>query len=237
LQTDAQHEPLLYTAAVDALLCLQSARMMPDLPDLMVHDWATAALFALDWYGYGITGQYADPAPLHDALSDALAHHADGLRVMIHRDYHAENLIWLPDRTTHRRAGVLDFQLLQMGQPAYDLVSLLQDARRDVGTATVAQMRRQFLDATGQGAGDFDMAFATIGAQRALRIIGIFARLCLMAGKPHYLALIPRVWQHLQTNLAHPALGDLRAICERHLPRPTPANLTVLREKCGTMPA
>jgi N-acetylmuramate 1-kinase len=237
LDVAPQDEPLLYTTAVDALLCLQTAPHMPGLPDLAAHDWAAAALFALDWYGSGITGQPVDHAPLFETLAEALSCHADGPRVMIHRDYHAENLIWLPDRVAYRRAGILDFQLLQMGQPVYDLVSLLQDARRDVGIATVAHMRQHILGATGQSAHAFDLACAVIGVQRALRIIGIFARLCLMSAKPGYLGLIPRVWQHLQTNLAHPALADLRAICDRYLPVPSATNLILLREKCGTVPA
>ena len=235
LQAQPQMERALYAAAVDALICLQSAPAMPDLPDLQADDWATAALFGLDWYAFGITGQCSDPTALRGMLADTLHRYADGPRVVIHRDYHAENLIWLPDRAGIRRAGILDFQLLQMGQPAYDLVSLLQDARRDVLPDTVLQMKRHFLDASGADAAAFDAAFAIIGAQRALRILGIFARLCMVAAKPHYLSLMPRVWDHLQTSLSHPSLRPLQMICARLLPAPTPNNLNVLREKCGTV--
>ena len=230
-------EPVLYGTGVDALLCLQSAPNMPGLANPTASDWATAALFALDWYRFGISADRVDAAPFHAALTDLLLRHADGPRVMIHRDYHAENLIWLPEREGLRRAGVLDFQLLQLGPQAYDLVSLLQDARRHVGAPTVTQMKLRFLQATGAASSAFEASFATIGAQRALRIIGIFARLCLISGKPHYLAMIPHVWQHLQTNLTHPALAPLRQICDTLLPTPTPANLTLLREKCQIVPA
>ncbi len=160
--------------------------------------------------------------------------HADGPRVMILRDYHAENLLWLPERDGIRRVGLLDFQLAQMGQPGYDLVSLLQDARRDVTAETEAAMIRRFADAI--GATGFDAAYAALGAQRALRILGIFARLCLRGGKPGYVALIPRVWGQLQRNLAHPALAPLATICDGLLPEPTPEVLDRIGAQCGTTP-
>jgi N-acetylmuramate 1-kinase len=235
LQHDPHQEVALYTAAVDAILRLQSAPPMAGLPDLSASDWAIAALVAVKWYASGIVGHQIDAAPLHDALLHAHLHKADGPRVVIHRDYHAENLIWLPDRAGVQRVGILDFQLLQMGQPVYDLVSLLQDARRDVTTATVAAMKRYYQTKTGQSDTFFETAYAIVGVQRALRIIGVFARLCLMSGKAHYLDLIPRVWGQLQVNLSHPALEDLRDICEKWLPAPTLANLSLLKEKCGTV--
>ena len=132
------------------------------------------------------------------------------------------------------RAGLLDFQLGQMGQPGYDLVSLLQDARRDVAPATVAAMTARFVMAT--GAVGFDAAFATLGAQRALRILGVFARLALVAGKPAYLPLLPRVWGQLQANLAHPALHPLAALCVRLLPPPTAPVLERIARQCGSHP-
>jgi N-acetylmuramate 1-kinase len=229
----AAGEADLYTAAVDALLCLQAAPAMPTIPDLTADDWATAALFAVEWYAFGVTGQRNDSRSLHDILATALSRAADGPRVLIHRDFHAENLIWLPKRTGIRRVGILDFQLLQMGQPVYDLVSLLQDARRDGSAPTFLTAKRHYLERTGQNAVAFEHAFAVIGAQRALRILGIFARLCLTDGKGHYVSLIPRVWLQLQTNLAHPALHQLRDVCMTLLPVPTPENLALLREKCG----
>jgi N-acetylmuramate 1-kinase len=131
------------------------------------------------------------------------------------------------------RVGLLDFQLAQMGQPGYDLVSLLQDARRDVSAETEAAMVARFLEATGAGAQAFAPAYAVLGAQRALRILGVFARLSLVAGKPGYVALIPRVWGQLQRNLAHPALADLRALCAELLPEPTPEGLERIRAQCA----
>jgi N-acetylmuramate 1-kinase len=237
LAAEPVKEMTLYGVAVDVLAQLQRTPPLPNLPDLAAQDWAQAALFVVDWYHLGMTSQKTDPGPLRDTLTGLLQTHADGSRVLIHRDYHAENLMWLPDRAGMRRAGILDFQLLQMGQPAYDLVSLLQDARRDVSSETQSAMRRQFLVQTGAAEGAFSAAYAVLGAQRALRILGIFARLCTMAGKPQYLLLLPRVWHHLQINLAHPALASLRAVCDDLLPAPTPENIALLRTSCAPTPA
>jgi N-acetylmuramate 1-kinase len=129
--------------------------------------------------------------------------------------------------------GLLDFQLGQMGQPGYDLVSLLQDARRDVSAETEAAMIARFAAATGAAPEDFTAQYATLGAQRALRILGIFVRLGLVAGKPGYLRLIPRVWGQLQRNLAHPALAELRAVCDYLLPAPTPDILSRIESQCS----
>ncbi|MBN8632942.1 MAG: phosphotransferase, partial [Rhodobacterales bacterium] len=170
-------------------------------------------------------------------LAAALTAHADGPRVLILRDYHAENLLWLPGRVGLARVGLLDFQLGQLGQPGYDLVSLLQDARRDVAPGTEAAMVARFAAASGSDPGDFRAHYATLGAQRALRIIGVFVRLGLAAGKPQYLRLIPRVWDQLQRNLAHPALADLRCICDRVLPVPTPDLLQKIASQCPTIPS
>lgn len=224
----------LYQGATDVLLTLQAARPMPGLPDLTAADWANAACFALDWYRHAITGDTGDVARFRATLQDLILTHADGPRVMILRDYHAENLLWLPDRTGVARIGVLDFQLGQMGQPGYDLVSLLQDARRDVSHETMAAMIRRFKDATGADA-RFDSAYAVLGAQRALRILGIFARLCVVAGKPGYLRLIPRVWGQLQMNLSHPVNAPLAKICAALLPPPTAENLASIGDKCPSL--
>lgn len=236
IPSDPSLELPLYTAAADVLAHLQSQPVPTNMPDLTAGEWAKAAAFAIDWYRFAITGDKVDPTAFVTQLTNDLTAHADDTRVMILRDYHAENLLWLPERTALQRVGLLDFQLAQMGQPGYDLVSLLQDARRDVGVETEARMVRHFTTITGTTEAAFSSAYATLGAQRALRILGIFARLCLHSGKPNYLTLIPRVWAHLQRNLAHPALAPLAAICHDLLPEPTPARLERIRAQCGTHP-
>ncbi len=229
---DPAREGQLYQAATDVLIHLQSHPLPAGMTDLSAGDWAAAAGFALDWYRFSVTGDRINPAPFRAALTDALQHHADGPRVTILRDYHAENLLWLPQRSGHARVGLLDFQLAQAGQPGYDLVSLLQDARRDVQPQTEEAMIDHFAISTARPADAFRRSYAVLGAQRALRILGVFARLCLVGGKPGYLPLIPRVWGQLQRNLAQPGLEGVAEVCAC-LPAPTPALLQRIEAQCG----
>lgn len=233
LERQPEREEELYRAAVDVLAVVQEHPAPDNLPDLGPADWAEAAALALDVYARAALGRAEGRAAFCAALGDCLSRYADGPRVMILRDYHAENLIWLPQRTGVRRVGVLDFQLAQMGQPVYDLVSLCQDARRDVAPATEAAMLAHFAERTGQAADRLGPAFAVIGAQRALRILGVFARLALEAGKPRYLALMPRVYAQLQRNLEHPALAPLVPLCARLVPPPTPDVLEGIARRCA----
>lgn len=233
LAQDARLEPALYTAAADVLAHLQNHPAPPGLPDLTALDWADAACLSLDWYCFAITGQRPDPAEFRATLADLIATHADGPRVTILRDFHAENLLWLSRRAGLARVGLLDFQLAQMGQPGYDLVSLLQDARRDVSRETEDATLRHFIAQTGADPAGFEISYAVLGAQRALRILGIFARLSLVAGKSGYIPLIPRVWGQLQRNLATPALAPLATLCTTLLPEPTPEALAKIGSQCG----
>lgn len=233
LEADSAREAQLYGAAVDVLCHVQAAPALAGLPDLSATDWAQAAGFALEWYAFAVTGKVPPPADFLVALEAALRRHADGPRVLILRDFHAENLLWLPGRAGLARVGLLDFQLGQLGQPGYDLVSLLQDARRDVAPETEAAMIARFVAATGAAPDTFSAQYATLGAQRALRILGIFARLCLVAGKPGYVRLMPRVWGQLRRNLAHPALAELKEICQEILPQPTQDALTRIESQCS----
>ena len=234
LADEPKLENSLYFAATDVLSHLQAEPAAPNLPNLTAEDWAQAACFALDWYRFGATGDRIDTSLFRQTLTDLLCSYADGPRVMILRDFHAENLLWLPDRTGLARVGLLDFQLAQLGQPVYDLVSMLQDARRDVSRETEIAMQRHFITLTGTEANAFHAAYATVGAQRALRILGIFARLCLHGGKSSYLALIPRVWEQLQRNLTAPELAPLAKICSTLLPPPTPEILKNIGSQCAS---
>ncbi|WP_138466864.1 aminoglycoside phosphotransferase family protein [Poseidonocella sp. HB161398] len=236
-KADPACEEPLYLAAIEVLAVLARheapAGLMPydstTMPEL--------GALALDWYAHG-GDKAADPqarAALCAALRAVLAPH-DGPRVLVQRDYHAENLLWLPERSGAARVGLLDFQDAAAGHPAYDLVSLLEDARRDVAPATAAAARAHYLGLTGAEPGAFDLAYAAMGAQRNLRILGVFARLSLHFGKPGYVDLIPRVWGHLQTDLAHPSLAALKDIALAALPEPTPEHLQSLKDRCGTVP-
>jgi N-acetylmuramate 1-kinase len=140
------------------------------------------------------------------------------------RDYHSPNLLWLPNRDGVRRVGLIDFQDCVLGPPAYDVVSLLQDARVTVSDELELKLLGAYALARRKAQPDFDMAafaaaYAVMGAQRASKILGIFARLDKRDGKPAYLAHLPRVKSYLLKNLGHPALADLRAWFEQYLPQ------------------
>ncbi len=233
MAADRTTETPLYRVAVDVLVQIEQSLPAAGIPDLTNADWAGAAGLVLDWYCRGITGQRAEGGVFTAALQGVLDRHANGPKVMILRDYHSENLMWLPGRAGLQRVGILDFQLAQMGQKGYDLVSLLQDARRAVAPQVEQAMIWHYLDRTGAPEAEFLATYAALGALRALRILGIFARLCLVDGKPGYLDLIPRVWQQLLRNLAHPALAALRQVCDGLLPEPSPENLNRIRVQCG----
>ncbi|MFV0281943.1 MAG: tRNA (adenosine(37)-N6)-threonylcarbamoyltransferase complex ATPase subunit type 1 TsaE [Rhodoblastus sp.] len=140
------------------------------------------------------------------------------------RDYHSPNLIWLPEREGLKRVGIIDFQDCVMGHPAYDVVSLLQDARVSVPDEMELRLLGGYAQLRRTASPDFDMsgfarAYAILGAQRATKILGIFARLDKRDRKPQYLAHLPRVARYLRKNLAHPALAALREWHAAHLPR------------------
>ncbi|MGH1330071.1 MAG: aminoglycoside phosphotransferase family protein [Paracoccaceae bacterium] len=230
-------EETLYAAAIDALIALHQHAPPKDIKPYRAVMPALAAL-PYDWYLPGATGQ-ENPAgreeliALMAALLDSLA---SGPEVLILRDYHAENLLWLPDRSGAARVGLLDFQDAMLGHPAYDLISLVEDARRDTSPALQEAMIARYIKTSGQNDADFRAAAAIIGAQRNLRILGVFARLTMRDGKAHYIDFIPRVWGHLMHDLSHPALAQLREIVLRDLPEPRPEILASLKAKCAKIP-
>ena len=155
----------------------------------------------------------------------------DGAALLL-RDYHAENLIWLPARSGIQRVGILDFQDAMAGPRGYDLVSLLRDARRDVGLDIAQDMVARFAAGTGVGKDQLGAALAAIGLQRNLRILGIFTRLAVRDGKTRYVDFIPRVWAHAMSCLEHPSLAHLTAIIKHDFPPPGKAELKLLRAAC-----
>ena len=236
IATDPSLEHTLYAAATDVLIHLHRAPP-PDLPPYDAATMTPLAALAFDWYGAGASDQSVTQAKAKfEAACAAALGPLDGhLTALIQRDYHAENLLWLPDRDGVARVGLLDYQDAMRGHPAYDLVSILQDARRDVSGDIADQMITRYVTATGTDRAGFETAYALLGMQRNMRIIGVFARLSMAYGKPHYVDLIPRVWDHLMTNLRHPALADIAPLIIGPLPRPTPDILHNLRDKCGSV--
>jgi aminoglycoside/choline kinase family phosphotransferase len=145
-------------------------------------------------------------------------------RVFVHRDYHAQNLLWLPERRGVSRVGLIDFQDAVAGSQAYDLISLVEDARRDVSpqlaeAATAHYLAVMRAQGTAVDEEKFRHQMAVMAAQRNAKIVGIFARLYKRDGKARYLAFLPRVWAYLERDLQHPALAELRTWYDRVIPK------------------
>ena len=205
IATNPQAEEVLYAASVDVLTHLHRYPF-PEMAPYNASKTAPLAALAYEWYQFGATGQVdvIGRRDFLDRFSRILKTQDSALDVLIQRDFHAENLLWLPDRSGVARVGLLDFQDAMRGHRAYDLVSVLQDARRDVPAKIVRAMKTRFILQNDLDPENFDAAYAVFGLQRNLRILGVFARLCLRDGKAQYVNLIPRVWSHVQTNLQHP---------------------------------
>jgi tRNA threonylcarbamoyl adenosine modification protein YjeE len=178
-----------------------------------------------DWYWPAVHGQPI-PADIRaefiDAWTPIFARLANEPKGWVLRDYHSPNLVWLPERDGARRVGLLDFQDALVGSLAYDLVSLLQDARLDVPAALEDELLAYYLDKRrtepGFDAEAFRFAYAALGVQRNTKILGIFARLAMRDGKRTYLRHIPRLWRYLARGLAHPDLSPLARWFDRYVP-------------------
>ncbi|WP_114967003.1 aminoglycoside phosphotransferase family protein [Alkalilacustris brevis] len=232
-------EETLYSAAVDMLAWLHRQPPPPDLPAYDPATMAERAALALDWYLPGLGGHQASPQERTDfaaRVAALCARLAPLAPVPALRDFHAENLLWLPERQGHARVGLLDFQDAELAHPAYDLVSLLEDARRDLRKGLAVRMLQRYVETSGSGPEAFGAAFACLGAQRNLRILGVFARLALRDGKPGYIRMMPRVWNHLLGDLAHPELAPLAKQVRRLLPAPSDENLQRIAARCAPPP-
>jgi len=183
-----------------------------------------------DWYVPHIIGTQLSGsarAEFVNLWTDTLSEILSGPTTWALRDYHSPNLIWMPEREGLARVGLIDFQDAVLGSPAYDVASLLQDARVTVPPDLELKLvglyarERKSADPAFDVSG-FARAYAIMGAQRATKILGIFARLDRRDGKPHYLKHLPRIENYLIRNLAHPALGKLKVWYETYLPRLTP---------------
>jgi aminoglycoside/choline kinase family phosphotransferase len=220
-------EPALYALATDTLVALQraaAAHHPPALPPYDAERLLAEAVLLVDWYAPAVLG-----APLGDALRAeylalwraVLPQAALGRDTLVLRDYHVDNLMLLPDRLGVRSCGLLDFQDAVWGPPSYDLVSLLEDARRDVPAALRRAMTERYLAAfPALDRRAFLRSAAILAAQRNCKILGIFTRLWRRDGKPGYLAHIPRVWRLLEHDLRDDALIPVARWLDRHLPRP-----------------
>jgi len=234
LQRESEQEAELYLAATDALVMAQAAQSPSDLPTYGPEEMAEAACLSVDWY---LTHAQDNPPNIRDAfksrmlglLSDTVC----GELVLTQRDYHAENLLWLPNRQEEARVGLLDFQDAMLCHPAYDLASLLKDARRDVDPDVQAICIDRHIARVGYERDTYEAAYALCSAQRNLRILGVFARLCIRDGKPSYPDLMPRVWRNLLGDLAHPTLEEFGIWVKDLLPAPTPNLINRIKSANG----
>jgi len=212
LSTSTADERALYEYAVDALFAMQSTsppsgltKMTPQIGADMVGEV----------YHWAATDQSANlQVEITTHLHDLLMQVDPKPKVISLRDFHAENLIWRPERQGLSKVGLLDFQDAFVTHPTYDLASLLRDARRDVDPDLLDPLLKR-LASDSDDPEVFRTAFHVMAVQRNLRILGIFHRLAQDAGKTSYLSLIPRVWAHLETDLKAPICADLAPLVRR----------------------
>jgi len=208
LDLHPEGEEAAYETAIDALVELHKCPAGPfsayDMPTyqreagLFTEWFCLAHDLSVDTTGY--------EAAWEAALLPMMPRQKRGVTVL--RDYHAENIMLLGDPADRAPQGLIDFQDALVGHPAYDLVSLLQDARRDVSEELEAKMLERYLDQADADS-EFIADYARLGAQRNAKIVGIFTRLYKRDDKPRYLGFIPRVWTAMERDLAHPALGPV----------------------------
>jgi hypothetical protein len=219
-ETNAEH---LFNAAVDALIVMHRAAPPAGLPA-----WGKAAMLEtacgtlFDWWWPAMHGAPPPPAARAEiaaALGAMLTTIETGQRSFVHRDYFAGNLLWLPQRIGPCRAGILDFQSAAIGHPAYDLVSLLQDARSDSSDAWEHHAVARYLAARPElDPPTFRAAYAVCAAQRHLRVACQWVRLAQRDGRPQYLRHGPRTWSLLTRALREPAAAPLAAALDRYVP-------------------
>lgn len=220
LKAEPARERALYQAAVDVLVEWHHTAITPLPPygpDVLMRE---VALFA-EWYIPAVANVVGGVKLADTFLAlwqQLLAQYPQPTTQFVHRDYHVSNLMWLPGRKGVKTVGQLDFQDALHGAPAYDLVSLLEDARRSVPRALQAEMLEYYLQKTGLPRPAFLASYTLLGAQRNFKILGIFVRLWKRDGKAGYLDLIPRVWAYLIQDLQHPHLAPLKTWVNEHMP-------------------
>lgn len=210
---NATEEKAIYTQAIATLLELRK-RPVADVRPYDLDEYLREARLFTEWYCPNV-GLDVDQAGYEEAWQEVL----QGLLarttkpVTVLRDYHAENVMLLQDG----EQGLLDFQDALIGHPAYDLVSMLQDARRDVDIELEREMLGHYLSQTGEGE-QFLADYAILGAQRNAKIVGIFVRLFKRDGKPRYLSFISRVYRMMLRDLGHPALAPVKRWFDQNVP-------------------
>ncbi len=226
LLAEGGDEKALYRTAVDVLVHLHRSQekcAIPDAIDPYDNEKLLDEAFLLtDWYMPALFGK-PTPEPVRQSYGEAwlgafpIIHEQP--RTLVLRDYHLNNLMLSRSHDGIKACGLLDFQDALRGPAAYDLVSLLEDSRRDVNPVMARDMLEYYLDAFPEiKRNEFTDVFTILGCQRHAKVIGIFTRLYLRDGKPEYIAHIPRLWRLIEQSLEHPSLARLKSWMDRHIP-------------------
>ena len=224
-------EPALYAAAARTLAAMQSHASPPGL-DPYTEAMPELAATIVDWYAPGARDRRD---AIREAMAEALSAMPAAAPVLVHRDYHAENLLWLPERDGPARIGLLDFQDAATGPAEYDLASLVDDPRRAVSSEARDAAVTDWLDATGADAEATAARLAVCSAQRSLRIAGrVFTRIALQSGRTGYLRYVPPAITALRRRLEHPALAGMRRVLDGALPEPDAAWRAAIEARAGT---
>ncbi len=218
LDEEGDREVELYGIATDLLIHLHQHPPMPGLPVHGLDQWLDEVALFTEYYAPALALP-VDAEAYQGAWREALTPVAgDGLApVTVLRDFHAENVMLIEGRSGVAHFGLLDFQDALAGHPAYDLASVLEDARRDVSPAVERDMLDRYIAASGNGTA-FEAAYWALAAQRNTRILGVFVRLWKRDGKPGYRKFQPRLWGLLERDLAHPALAPVKAWFDINVP-------------------
>ncbi len=217
IETNATKQLYLYEQAIDVLLRIRR-RPFPELPSPSASDLVEATYITLTWYpGADKDALHSIQSRLADLLDELLSEEP----TVSLRDFHADNMIWLTNRERVRRVGLLDYQDAFLTHHAYDLMSLLTDARTEVPAHVADETLRAYAKKSGDSLESLERAVAILGVQRNLRILGIFFRAAHRDGKPHRLPAVPRVRNHFARCLSHPVFSAVSSQLDRALPEPS----------------
>ena len=232
LLAKGENEKSLYRLAVDVLIKLNQYKLKEAVPENLPHysdeKFIAEALLLTDWYMPSLFKKPTNTDVREEYIKlwqDVLPKARNTPESLVLRDYHIDNLMKVKNASGVLACGLLDFQDGLQGPMIYDLMSLLEDARRDINPKLTSEMKARYLSAFDGSNGktlidldDFDASWAILGAIRHAKIIGIFTRLCIRDSKPSYLKHIPRVWKHLENSLEHPSLFHIKKWFEQNIP-------------------
>lgn len=218
---EGANEKELYERAVDVLIHLQTEPTLHlPLPPYDLEKFLEEVMVFLDWMYPEVTGKKPSSqtkSSFQSVWTKAYHQLPEVPKTLVLRDFMVDNLVWLPDRQGIQSCGLLDFQDAVWGDIAYDVVSLLEDARRDVSPYLVEDMIQRYLRAFPSLDRDiFDHSYYVWGAQRSTKILGIFMRLAKRDQKIKYIDYLPRVWRILRHDFQHPALGEVSDWFDQH---------------------